>query len=586
MDTATLIVLVLLVLGIGAILLGSTIGVPGAIREPPQPKRKPALAVAEAVRSGQVQQDAFARKAARADSARGLTPAAGPDDSVGMQLKVMAGVVTAALIILAVGAYVILEPTRETFAADRQLNQNVRSGATLFTANCARCHGPTGTGHIGPNLHLNEFAARYKWNPNDPADMARMRALVVNTITRGRPGTLMPTWSQDDGGPLNETQISNLADLIMTNGWQYVVPAPAAAGAAPTGAETAGQAAMTKYGCGACHTIQGVPNATGTVGPNLNLVATVPKIPESTGNLENTPANLQKWILNAPQVKPDVVMPDFQGQGMSEAEAQAIVEYLEALKSSPPAPAAAAAPRTGATGAAVGQALLTKYGCVACHTIEGVPGAVGTIGPNLTHVATVPKIPQSTGNLDNNPANLKKWILNAPGVKPGIVMPNFQAQGMTDAEAQAIVDYFEGQQSGTPAAATGVAPTATPAAGAAPTAAPTAGAAPTPAPAAGAPAANPAAAQALLTKYGCGACHAIQGVPGAVGTIGPNLTHVASVPKIPESTGNLDNNPDNLKKWILNAPGVKPGIAMPNFQAQGMTDAEAQTLVDYLDTLK
>jgi hypothetical protein len=58
------------------------------------------------------------------------------------------------------------------------------------------------------------------------------------------------------------------------------------------------------------------------------------------------------------------------------------------------------------------------------------------------------------------------------------------------------------------------------------------------------------------------------------------------VPKIPESTGNLENNPDNLKKWILNAPGVKPGIVMPSFSAQGMTDAEAQSIVDYLETLK
>jgi len=36
----------------------------------------------------------------------------------------------------------------------------------------------------------------------------------------------------------------------------------------------------------------------------------------------------------------------------------------------------------------------------------------------------------------------------------------------------------------------------------------------------------------------------------------------------------------------LNAPGVKPGIAMPNFSAAGMTDADAQAIADYLETLK
>ena len=36
-----------------------------------------------------------------------------------------------------------------------------------------------------------------------------------------------------------------------------------------------------------------------------------------------------------------------------------------------------------------GQTVFTNSGCVACHTIEGVPGAVGQIGPELTHVATI-----------------------------------------------------------------------------------------------------------------------------------------------------------------------------------------------------
>jgi len=37
---------------------------------------------------------------------------------------------------------------------------------------------------------------------------------------------------------------------------------------------------------------------------------------------------------------------------------------------------------------AAGQTVFTNSGCVACHTIEGVPRAVGKIGPELTHVAT------------------------------------------------------------------------------------------------------------------------------------------------------------------------------------------------------
>lgn len=53
-------------------------------------------------------------------------------------------------------------------------------------------------------------------------------------------------------------------------------------------------------------------------------------------------------------------------------------------------PAPAAAPAAGGGGlAAQGQAVFTGTGiCMTCHTIEGVPGAVGVIGPDLTHIAT------------------------------------------------------------------------------------------------------------------------------------------------------------------------------------------------------
>jgi mono/diheme cytochrome c family protein len=252
---------------------------------------------------------------------------------------VIAGAVTLAVVILLVGAYIIWQPAGQSFAADRQLQDNVDSGAKLYTIECSRCHGPTGAGQIGPNLHLNELAARYKWNPNDPADLAKLRDLVTNTITHGRPQTLMPAWGRDDGGPLNATQISNLADLIMTNSWSAVVPAAAAA-SAPTAAPAAGtplaagdaKALMTKYGCGACHTIAGVPGAFGTVGPNLSHEGTVPKIPATSQNLDNTPENMQKWVHDAPSIKPGVIMPNFAAVGMSDLEAKTIADYLETLK--------------------------------------------------------------------------------------------------------------------------------------------------------------------------------------------------------------------------------------------------------------
>ena len=94
---------------------------------------------------------------------------------------------------------------------------------------------------------------------------------------------------------------------------------------------------------------------------------------------------------------------------------------------------------------------------------------------------------------------------------------------------------------------------------------------------------SPAAegAQIIATKP-CVGCHTIPGIPGATGNIGPSLAGVASRTRI--AGGAVPNNsPDDLKRWIMNPPAIKPGTAMPNL---GLTDDEATKIVAYLETLK
>jgi cytochrome c oxidase subunit 2 len=94
--------------------------------------------------------------------------------------------------------------------------------------------------------------------------------------------------------------------------------------------------------------------------------------------------------------------------------------------------------------------------------------------------------------------------------------------------------------------------------------------------------ANPADGAALIQQKGCGGCHTIPGIAGANGTVGPNLGGVASRNRI--AGGAVPNNgPDDLKRWIMNPPGLKPGTIMPNL---GLTDDEATKIVAFLETLK
>ena len=78
------------------------------------------------------------------------------------------------------------------------------------------------------------------------------------------------------------------------------------------------------------------------------------------------------------------------------------------------------------------------HGACACHVrLDGgiatsarptlqpcLPGATGTIGPNLTGIGDPQKRAQLAGDMPNTPDNLKRWIQNPGTIKPGTMMPN------------------------------------------------------------------------------------------------------------------------------------------------------------------
>jgi cytochrome c2 len=84
----------------------------------------------------------------------------------------------------------------------------------------------------------------------------------------------------------------------------------------------AGEAAIAKYGCGACHVIPGIRRARGLVGPPLTDYASRTYI---AGKAFNTPDNLAAWIRLPDSVEPGTVMPTL---GVSEEDARDITAYL------------------------------------------------------------------------------------------------------------------------------------------------------------------------------------------------------------------------------------------------------------------
>ncbi len=102
--------------------------------------------------------------------------------------------------------------------------------------------------------------------------------------------------------------------------------AAAAQGPTSVGNPRHGAGLIAHEGCGTCHTIPGIADAHGMVGPPLGSIGARMMI---AGMLPNTPANLIKWLMSPQSVVPGNAMPDM---GLSERDAADIAAYLYTLR--------------------------------------------------------------------------------------------------------------------------------------------------------------------------------------------------------------------------------------------------------------
>ncbi len=452
------------------------------------------------------------------------------------------------------------------FGAESHLADQARQGRELYVSTCLVCHGERGDRVSGIALASAEYLKRL----GDGG--------VLFAIGDGK-GT-MPGSSRAKGGALDVPDMATV--LIYLKSW-----AGLPAGSALTGFEKPGEGRdIFARNCAACHGEGGdrVPGVRLKSSDFLNQ-RTDDELQRAVaqGNARGMPA----WGKAA-------------GGPLADDDVKGIVAYLRSVATAPgaagqpaakptaAAPAAGAAmqtsapqttapraapPQTTALAApagdlAKGKELVAAKGCGGCHTIPGVAGAVGAIGPNLSDVGGKTKIAGGAVEVKGS-EDFKKWVLDPPALKPGTAMPKL---GLTDAEATDIAAFLSSLGG---ASAPTSAPAAAPVGGAA--TAPAAPAAQTNPPAKG----DPAKGKELIAGKGCGGCHTIPGVAGANGAVGPNLQDVGSKSKI--AGGAVDvKSQDDLKKWVMDPPSLKPGTAMPKL---GLTDAEATDIAAFLRSL-
>ena len=92
---------------------------------------------------------------------------------------------------------------------------------------------------------------------------------------------------------------------------------------------------------------------------------------------------------------------------------------------------------TGDPSEALGEEVFLSSACAGCHTVRGTD-ATGDVGPDLTHLAGRQTI--GSGVLPNSREDLRRFITDPQGVKPGITMPPVELSGD---ELEALLDYLE-----------------------------------------------------------------------------------------------------------------------------------------------
>ena len=83
-----------------------------------------------------------------------------------------------------------------------------------------------------------------------------------------------------------------------------------------------------------------------------------------------------------------------------------------------------------------GKQIIRDKGCGACHTVPGIHGAKGLVGPPLNLFGRRAYI---AGRVANKPENLVRWIMNPHDVDPETVMP---ALGLNEQQARDVAAYL------------------------------------------------------------------------------------------------------------------------------------------------
>jgi mono/diheme cytochrome c family protein len=203
-----------------------------------------------------------------------------------MTWRVIVGTLSFVVAMIVLGFVAVTEQDRMASFGAAYSSRQVEVGAAIFESNCALCHGLDGKGTgrgpslNSPDLFTGQRLAEIGW-AGSVDDYLRA------TIASGRPRASaaftdfnyperMPTWGQENGGPLRRDQIESLVAYIMNWGVAYanITPEPTPTVIPvgtditielPAGDAANGEQLVARNGCTACHVL--TAQVTALIGP-------------------------------------------------------------------------------------------------------------------------------------------------------------------------------------------------------------------------------------------------------------------------------------------------------------------------------
>lgn len=237
-------------------------------------------------------------------------------NDVDLQKKKTICLVMLWLIAIFIPLYWWHEPARQKTAIVRIKKASMTRGAEIFVSHCVACHGKTGDNIPGRNLRRTPLE----------------EAVLAKVISRGRPGTAMPTFGDQEGGSLKKFEIANVVTFIRN--WDQslfdaaamrlppktasspgpgpttpVAASKATATPATGGDAQKGKTVFSDMGCAGCHGAAGRgASSQGVTAPSLKgkSAATIKKVVRSGQN----------------------AMPSFDAGSLSDADLENIIAFL------------------------------------------------------------------------------------------------------------------------------------------------------------------------------------------------------------------------------------------------------------------